>query len=341
MVQKVVFPSGTTNYIRDSIAHLAQHCNEANMVMLTDAHVAMAYPDVFAGRKTIVLPAGEELKSLATIEHIFTELISLEATRSTTLVGVGGGVITDIAGFAAATYMRGIASGFVPTTVLAMVDAALGGKNGVNTGLHKNIAGTIKQPGFILFDTTLLATLPQDEWSNGFAEVIKYGCIFDEALFSELERHDLAYYRNNAPAMDALMLRCADWKNKVVIADEHEKGERKLLNFGHTAAHAIENLYHLPHGQAVAIGMVIACRLSEQITGLPARFTEQLEQTLIRYGLPTHYAYDTKEVMQVLAMDKKRVADKIDYILLEQAGRGMIRPLNLDIIEQTLQACAQ
>lgn len=337
----VDFPSGTTIYHFGSIDALEQLSNNRHMVLLTDSNVAHALPAVFSQRPTIVLPAGEDSKTMATVEHILSELVRLGATRNSVLIGIGGGVITDIAGFAAASYMRGIACGFIPTSLLAMVDAAIGGKNGVNIGLYKNIAGTIRQPEFLLFDTTLLQTLPDAEWSNGFAEIIKYACIFDAPLFDELEANDLAYYYKDTEALTRLVTRCVAWKNKVVLADEHEKEERKLLNFGHTAAHAIENLHNLPHGQAVAIGMVVASRLSQQETGLPITFTDRLKQVLERYALPVTYPYLANKALEILKMDKKRAGNKIDYILLEAPGKAIIRPLDLNTISKTFTECAQ
>ena len=337
----VDFPSGTTIYHFGNIDVLEQLSNDRHIILLTDSNVANALPAVFTQYPTIVLSAGEDSKTMATITHILSELVRLGATRNSVLIGIGGGVITDIAGFAAASYMRGIACGFIPTSLLAMVDAAIGGKNGVNIGLYKNIAGTIRQPEFLLFDTTLLQTLPDAEWSNGFAEVIKYACIFDAPLFDELEANDLAYYYKDTEALTRLVTRCVAWKNKVVLADEHEKGERKLLNFGHTAAHAIENLHSLPHGQAVAIGMVIASRLSQQETGLQMAFTDRLKQVLERYGLRVTYPYEADKALEILKMDKKRAGNKIDYILLEAPGKAIIRPLNLDIISKIFTECAQ
>lgn len=335
----VSFPSGTVNFYT-APAHTIDAIYEGkDVILLTDEHVAAAQPALFQERKSIVIPAGEQHKNLQTVEYICTELLRLEATRSSVLIGVGGGVVTDIAGFVAATYMRGIAFGFIPTSVLAMVDAAIGGKNGVNIGLHKNITGTITQPHSLIFDIGLLSTLPTEEWSNGFAEVIKYACLFDRALFEELRERDIDFYMNDRAAMQQVIDTCVGWKNKVVVADEHEKGERKLLNFGHTAAHAIENLYHLPHGQAVAIGMMVAMRLSEEVMGMNQQRTEQLRQMLQRYNLPVAYDIDVAKAMDILKMDKKRAGDTIDYILLEDIGKAAIRPLPFDTIENALQQC--
>lgn len=335
----VSFPSGIVNFHTAAASETDTIYSGKDVILLTDVHVAAAQPALFEGRKTIVIPAGEQHKHLQTVEYICTELLRLEATRSSVLIGVGGGVVTDIAGFVAATYMRGIDFGFIPTSVLAMVDAAIGGKNGVNIGLHKNISGTITQPGNIILDASLLKTLPAAEWSNGFAEVIKYACLFDNALFEALRQRDIDFYINNPTAMQRVINTCVGWKNKVVVADEHEKGERKLLNFGHTAAHAIENLYDLPHGQAVAIGMIVAMQLSEEVTGMGKQHTAQLRAMLQQYGLPVAYDIDVAKVMDILKMDKKRAGDMIDYILLEDIGKAVIKPLPLTTIENALQQC--
>ncbi|PQJ12926.1 3-dehydroquinate synthase [Flavipsychrobacter stenotrophus] len=343
MEQIVTFPSGQVKYLYDhAFSDIWNLYPDRDLVLLTDSNVFELHSALFANRKTIVLNAGEESKSLTVVASVISQLLAMEATRSTILIGVGGGVITDITGFVASIYMRGITFGFVPTTILGMTDAAIGGKNGVNIDeVFKNIAGTIQQPAFILYDTSLLQTLPLKEWSNGFAEVIKYACLFDAPLFEELQQHDLNYYMTDSKALSSLIIRCAGWKNKVVAADEHEKGDRKLLNFGHTAAHAIENLYHIHHGEAVAIGMVIAATLSEQVTGLDPKTTGTLKEMLTRYGLPTEMAIDAPEAMKLLKMDKKRKQNTIDYILLKAPGTAVIMPLPFDLIEKVITQCSQ
>ncbi len=226
-------------------------------IIITDSNIASLYPEICAYYNTIIISPGEGQKTLQTIEALATQLLQLGAYRKTALIGMGGGVITDMTGYLAASYMRGVSCGFIPTTLLGMVDAAIGGKNGVNVGMHKNILGTIRQPSFIHFDTSFLNTLPHAEWSNGFAEIIKYACVFDKGLFDELSSHDIDFYKNDNNALQQLITKCIGWKNKIVLEDENENGSRKLLNFGHTAGHAFEKLYNLPHGQAIAIGMVI------------------------------------------------------------------------------------
>jgi 3-dehydroquinate synthase len=338
MQQSISFPSGEVKYIfQQPFEELLQTYDKQNTVLLTNEHIAKLYPHLFKDYRTLVIPPLESSKDLHTIEKLAKEMLQMEATRRTTLIGVGGGVVTDIAGFLASVYMRGISFGFVPTSLLGMVDAAIGGKNGVNVGMNKNILGTFSQPGFILFDTRFLDTLPDDEWSNGFAEIIKYACIFDASMFDELSRNSISYYKDkNDEALTSLIERCVEWKNKTVLEDEHEYGVRKLLNFGHTAAHAIEQLYELPHGKAVGIGMVIASIISTGETGLDMTAVDRLKTVLDQYHLPVRIKIDAEKAMQLLQMDKKRVNNTIDYILLERIGKAVVRPLPFDVIKKAL-----
>jgi 3-dehydroquinate synthetase len=205
------------------------------------------------------------------------------------------------------------------------VDASIGGKNGIDVGPYKNMVGLIRQPSFLLYDTDLLASLPESEWINGMAEVIKHACIKDGPMFRILEQHTIKKLRKDKPLLKKLIRRNALLKTRVVQADEFEKGERKLLNFGHTLGHAIENLYELPHGHAVSIGMTVACHLSERLTGF--RQTERVVEVLAKYGLPTYAAFDVEKAWEILKMDKKRATGDMNYILLDKVGKGVIRPI--------------
>ena len=339
MQETISFSSGPVDYyFESSLAILDSITGNASCVVITDANIAGLYKDQLAAFRTIVLPAGEAEKNIHTIAGITEKLLEYEAHRSTWIIGIGGGVITDITGFIASIYMRGVPFSFVLTTLLGMVDASIGGKNGVDFGLQKNLLGTIRQPRFILQDASFLKTLPAVESSNGFAEIIKYACIFDTALFDIIEQRDLTFYQNDDVALNALLVRCAGWKNKTVVADETETGVRKLLNFGHTAGHAIETVHGVAHGQAIAIGMLIACKVSEQVTGLPDDFAGQLRNLLRQYQLPVALEVDVDRVMQVLKMDKKRNADTIDFIALESGGAGTIRNISFDVIHNALIA---
>ena len=254
--------------------------------------------------------------------------------RKSTLVGVGGGVVTDITGYIASVYMRGIACGFIPTTILAMVDASIGGKNGIDVGVYKNMVGIIRQPKFILHDMVFLNSLPQNEWENGFAEIIKHAAIKDAAMFKELEAKTLKHYQSRQTSICELVQRNTIIKTKVVQNDEFEKGERKLLNFGHTLGHALENQYDLSHGQAISIGMTYACHISEQL----CRFkdTERVLNVLEKYNMPTHAEFDKQKVFDVMKKDKKRERKEMNYILLEKIGKGVIKQIELKTLEQII-----
>ncbi len=337
MQQTVSFPSGKVEfYFRKKTEDVLDSIEDEDIVFLTNEHIARLYPSLFKGRKCIVIPAGEHTKDLTTLGELARKMLAAEVNRKTLIVGVGGGVITDITGFLASVYMRGIRFGFVPTSLLGMVDAAIGGKNGVNLDLHKNTLGTFAHPEFIVFDPGFLKTLPGAEWSNGFAEIIKYACCFDPEMFAELSGKFLSAYKEDDTDMMALIKKCVDIKTGIVRDDEKEAGLRKLLNFGHTAGHAIENLYSLPHGHAVSIGMIVACGLSQKVCGLDKGVTEKLTNTLAQYYLPVAYRMDVQKVMELLKMDKKRNKGQMDYILLERPGAAVIKPLDFELIENTL-----
>jgi shikimate kinase / 3-dehydroquinate synthase len=331
------FSSKKVSYYFDAdFAHLAKLADNANSIIITDDHIAKHHARKLSGWRTIVVKAGEGFKVQSTVDSIIDQLIGLEADRKTILVGVGGGVITDITGYVAAVYMRGLKFGFVPTSVLGMVDASIGGKNGIDVGVFKNMVGTIRQPEFLLYDISLLKTLPQEEWVNGFAEIIKHACIKSQNLFKELEQHKIEYYQKNKAALSKLIRINAVIKSEVVKKDEFENGERKLLNFGHTIGHAIENVYDLPHGQAISIGMVAAGILSEQFTNF--KDTARIISLLTKYGLPTLAEFNAKKAFEVLKMDKKKVQQNLNYILLNKIGEGVVKAIPIDQLEKLIHS---
>lgn len=317
------------------MADLSGLTNGKRIVVLTDENVYAAHKRKFTWYDTIVIPAGEAYKIQTTVDIVIEQLIAYEADRNTILVGVGGGVVTDIAGYVAAIYLRGIAVGFVPTSILAMVDAAIGGKNGIDVGLYKNIVGTIRQPSFLLYDYALLKSLPHEEWVNGFAEVIKHAAIKDGPMFKLLHSTKLTSIKRNKELLHKLIMRNALIKIKVVQLDEFEKGDRKLLNFGHTLGHAIENMLDLPHGHAISIGMVYAAHLSAQLTGFKQSI--ELVQLLEQYELPTHAKFSVKKAIANLVMDKKRTAGNIHFVLLQKIGKAIIQPISIEEIEDRIQ----
>jgi len=326
----------TTYYLDADLSYLEKLVDKTHAVVITDEHIFSKHQKRFGGWNTIVISAGEQFKVQATIDSIIGQLIEFGADRKTFLVGIGGGVVTDLTGYVAAIYMRGLSFGFVPTSILAMVDASIGGKNGIDVGVYKNLVGTIRQPEFLLYDYSLLKTLPKEEWVNGFAEIIKHAAIKDAGLFRELEKNKLTVYQKDKASLAKLIRRNVAIKSAVVEKDEFEQGERRLLNFGHTLGHAIENLYELSHGQAISLGMVAACMISEEFT--PFRETDRVMGTLKRYGLPTLAEFDPKEVMTVLRMDKKKVKDSMNYILLNKIGQGIVKVIPINELDKLLQS---
>ncbi|HEY6064169.1 MAG TPA: 3-dehydroquinate synthase [Chitinophagaceae bacterium] len=327
--------SSTDFYLACGISHLKKITDPDANVLITDENVFNAHTKRFKGWNTIVLKPGEEYKVQATVDAIIEKLIEMEADRKTTLVGVGGGVITDITGYVASVYMRGLRFGFIPTSILSLVDASIGGKNGIDVGVYKNMVGLIRQPAFILHDMVFLNTLPQVEWENGFAEIIKHACIKDAAMFAELESNSLKTYRGRQKSICELIQRNAIIKTKVVQKDEFEKGERRLLNFGHTIGHALETQYELLHGQAISIGMTYACHISEQLTGFKQK--SKVINVLEKYNLPTYASFSKQKVFDVLKMDKKRERKEMNYVLLEKIGKGVVRSISLRQLEKIIQ----
>ena len=327
--------TSTDYYLAHSISYLKQIVDQKNCVIVTDENVYGHHEKRFKNWNVIILQPGEEYKAQDTVDTIIEQLIAIEADRKTTLVGVGGGVVTDITGFAASIYMRGINFGFVPTTLLSMVDASIGGKNGIDVGVYKNLVGTIRQPSFILHDLIFLNSLPQSEWVNGFAEIIKHACIRDAAMFRELEANSLKKYQGRKTLVGKIIQRNAILKSRVVQQDEYEKGDRRLLNFGHTLGHAIENQYGLPHGQAIAIGMTYASVISEKL--MKFKEARRVTELLQRYDLPTFAEFEGRKVFDVLKMDKKREREFMNYVLLEKIGKGVVKSIPLDELEKIFQ----
>ncbi len=330
------FSNSTVDYFFGAdFSYIEKLVSKEQAVIITDDHIFLKHKAKFKGWNTIVLKPGEEFKVQQTVDMIIDQLLAFGADRNTILVGVGGGVITDMTGYVAGIYMRGIKCGFVPTSMLAMVDAAIGGKNGIDVGVYKNMVGLIRQPLFLLFDFSFLKTLPQSEWQNGFAEIIKHACIKDVAMFQLLQANSIAKFKKDPALLSSLIQRNVLIKTKVVLNDEFEQGDRKLLNFGHTLGHAIENIYELSHGQAISIGMTYAALMSAQIKGFSD--AEAVIGLLAKYGLPTFADFDKKNAFKILQKDKKKVAQGISFVLLKKIGKAVIQPLQFTELEAILK----
>jgi 3-dehydroquinate synthase len=303
------------------------------VLVLSNTTVAPLYADrVHAALdglrwRAVDLPDGEQHKRIEQCERVWQELADLKAQRDACLIALGGGVIGDLGGFAAACYMRGIDFIQLPTTLLAMVDSSVGGKTAVNLPQGKNLVGAFWQPRLVLADVATLATLPEREYRAGLAEVLKYGAIGDLAFFAWLEAHAEALLaRDEAAVIEAVRRSCAH-KAGVVERDERETGERALLNFGHTYGHALETLGDydtLLHGEAVAIGMVLAAELSARLGMAESGAAERLARLLTRLGLPTaRPEWARAEAMvNLMRLDKKALSDRLRLILWRDVGRA-------------------
>jgi 3-dehydroquinate synthase len=283
-----------------------------------------------AGTSTevVIVPDGEAHKDWETLYAIHTRLLELKAERSTALIALGGGVIGDVAGFAAATYQRGIPLIQVPTTLLAQVDSAVGGKTAINHPLGKNMIGAFYQPRAVLSDTATLATLAGREYRSGIAEVIKYGAIRDLELFEWLESNMEALVARDREAVTHAVIESCRIKAEIVAADERETGDRALLNFGHTFGHAIETATGYGtwlHGEAVAVGMVLACRLSTSVSGLRAKDCERVAALVRRAGLPAEPPKLTSSAwLELMGRDKKVEGGALRFIVLEEVAAAVV-----------------
>lgn len=329
-------------YFDAGFSFLEKLVSKEKAVIITDDNIASIYAETFEGWKVIAIKPGEKNKQQSTVDHVIDQLIKLQADRETFIIGIGGGVVTDIAGYTASVYMRGVKFAFVPTSILAMVDASVGGKNGVDVGVYKNLVGVIRHPEFLLYDYSFLKTLPQEEWMNGFAEIIKHACIKDKKLFEFLENNSLESFQQAPKKIPDLIKRNVEIKYKVVSNDEFEAGERKLLNFGHTLGHAIENIYQFPHGNAVSIGMASACKISEEMNDFSAADSERVIDLLKKYNLPVTLPFGESRrgaVWEVLLMDKKKSGDAMNFILLNKIGDAIVKPIPLQQLKELLSQC--
>ncbi len=275
----------------------------------------------------IVVPAGETAKSLAKVQRCYDQLATHRLERKSFIVALGGGVVGDLAGFVAATYLRGMDFVQVPTTLLAQVDSSVGGKVGVNLKSGKNLVGAFHQPRLVLCDLDTLKTLPDREFRAGLAEVIKYGIIADAKLFARLESDLPKLLRRESKTLAEIIARCCEIKAEVVSADETETGRRAILNFGHTIGHAIENISGYGkylHGEAISIGQIAAAKLSARQAGLPQRDAKRIAELFRRAGLPTSVKLSSpqrKKLFTAMRLDKKVSGGEIKFVLAKRIGK--------------------
>lgn len=304
------------------------------VIIVTDANVHLhnrAFIDSF---DHILVGQGESSKTFKTVEEVCRKLLELNADRSTFLLGVGGGIVTDITGFVAATFMRGIDFGFIATTLLSQVDASVGGKNGVNLDGYKNIMGVIVQPEFVICDPAMLRTLPEREFRSGLAEIIKAGIIADPELFAMFERYSFEEIRKNTDIIKDMIKRAVKVKADIVRCDEREMGERRKLNLGHTFAHAMEkSLPTFSHGEAVAAGLIQICGAAVKMGKLSPHDSERIENVVDKMGLPTSYPIETRRLLTAVKYDKKKDKDIIRLVIPLSIGECDIVSVSLDEVE--------
>jgi 3-dehydroquinate synthase len=323
--------------VGESIANLHKYIPSGKKtVIITDANILNHYSKYLEGFDIIELGTGEQNKTLATLDYIMGRLVELEADRSTFIVGVGGGIISDITGFAASVYMRGLRFGFVTTTLLSQVDASVGGKNGVNFKGFKNMVGVFNQPEFVICDLNMLKTLDRQEFIGGFAEIIKHGAIKDLALFEFLEQNFEKALNYDEQALLRVVRDSVIIKSKVVEADELEKGERRKLNFGHTFGHAIEKLTSIPHGQAVSIGMIMAAEASVKKGLLSQKEADRLKTLCEKMQLPVIISVEKHALFNAMKKDKKREGTGVHLILLSSIGNAEVVNINYNELEEII-----
>lgn len=326
--------------ILDSCGEYARKLSTAQKVtVITDSNVAPIYLSRVTSSlekagfevKSHIFKAGEESKTLTTISEMYNTLADFKMTRKDLVLALGGGVTGDMAGFAAATYLRGINFIQVPTSLLSQVDSSVGGKTGVDLPHGKNLVGAFHQPIAVLIDPDTLKTLPEAFVCDGMAEVIKYGCIKDAEFFENLESV------NALEHIEDVIEVCVSIKRDVVSRDEHEAGERMLLNFGHTLGHAIEKLYNfngISHGMAVAIGMVLIARAGEKQGITKKDTTEKIAQLCLKYGLPIADSATFKDMAECAKGDKKTAGGGINLVLLTKIGDSFTKKISLDELEE-------
>jgi len=328
--------------IGERLANAGKYVKGRNVAIITDSNVRKYYDKFFPECDSVIeIGLGEENKTLKTVERVWRRFLALEMERPSFVLGIGGGIVCDITGYAASNYLRGLDFGFVATTLLAQADAAIGGKNGFNFMGYKNIIGTVRQPKFCICDTSVLKTLPEAEVRCGFAEIIKSAAIGDAALFALLGSERREALRLDENVMERVIESCATLKAGIVGRDESEAYERMKLNFGHTFGHAIEKTAKMPHGYAVAAGMAVAARLSVAKGMVGNAEAGRLLNLIRAFGLPTECGMDAKGLVDAIRKDKKRRGNKVRMVLLEGIGKATITDVTIDEIADAMKEMAR
>ena len=337
MVEQIDVTGGSRIYIGNAEQLLKEILPEKRVIVISDSNLDRTHHDLIAPYEHILIGLGEQAKSLVTLDEIYRRLIELGADRSTFILGIGGGIVTDIAGFVASTYMRGVEFGFITTTLLGSVDASVGGKNGVNVGGFKNMVGTFSQPNFVICDVALLHSLPNREFRAGLAEVIKTAILGDKELFERLEQTSFEELRQNDELLSEIIIRSVKVKASVVAEDEREGGRRRILNLGHTIAHAIEKCTSkFSHGEAVAIGLFHITNTSLSQNNIAESDAKRIFTLLSRYGFDTSLQIERKQLFDAIKGDKKRKGNALHIILPTAIGAVEDRLISFEELESLL-----
>lgn len=325
--------------IEESMENILKMIGQSSSIIaIIDKNVNQLYPDLMADYPKIVIHAVESNKTLDTVGDIYEKLIKSGADRHVFLLGIGGGIICDIVGYVASTYMRGVRFGFIATTLMAQVDAAIGGKNGVNVHRYKNMVGTFNLPEFVFCDLNMLTTLPTHEINAGFAEIIKYGLIENPSILDFIEEDLKNISVFNYDVYKQLIEQCVLIKAGIVNADLQDKGVRRILNFGHTLAHAIEkhtSLYN--HGEAVSLGIVASMMISHKKGHITTIEIDRIKRLLQHFDLPIEMEPKLlKSAIEEIVMDKKKNLDHIDFIILSKVGQAKILPIAINELKSLL-----
>lgn len=325
----------STLYVDRVIDILDDILPKSRVIVITDVNIDRLYPDLVHRYDHIIIGSGEAIKSLQTIEMIYSRLMAMGADRSTFLLGIGGGIVTDITGFVAATYMRGVEFGFVSTSLLGQVDASVGGKNGVNVGGYKNMVGTFLQPRFVVSDVEMLRTLPRREFRAGMAEAVKSAIVGDAELFEFIERYADDKLYTDVEALQNIVSRSVAVKSVIVAEDEREAGRRRVLNLGHTIGHAIEKCTNeLNHGEAVAVGLSMIAHASAKLGMMLEGDAERVDALLANLGFELELPVSLTNVLREVRYDKKKRDNIIRVVLPESIGCCKVVDMPFDEFEE-------
>ncbi len=316
--------------VGECLNNLDKYLNGRKNFIITDKNVNEIYGERFPDSPVYIVEPGEKSKDLGVVADICRWLLDLGADRHAFITGIGGGVVCDLTGFVAAVYLRGVNFGFVATSLLAQVDAAIGGKNGVNLDGYKNIIGTFTQPEFVICDVDMLISLPEKEYVNGMAEVIKHALINDYGQFAHLEEFSIPILAKERNEMEFIVGHSARIKAGIVGNDELEQGERRKLNLGHTWGHAVEKVTSLPHGESVSLGLAFSARLSVKKGILKEEEKERILKLLADFDLPVINEADPSTVFDALVKDKKREGGSIHFVLMNGIGNVVIEPIDIE-----------